>query len=212
MEESVRAFLEHINEAPVWIVYIFFFVSAVLQISFPPYPGDSVLIFGGYFAEIWQKGGGIGILVSYLLGTIACSMALYKLGEWKGESLLQKKLISRWFPLSSQDNARRWLSRYGTAALFLCKFVPGLNSLIIFFCGMFRYKKTMSYACIISASAVHNGIFFIVGRVIGQNWRRIGAFLTLYNRIVISLVILAILAYTGYKIWIGTKRKKVPDA
>jgi len=211
LEEAVQAFLGRINEVPLWMVYLFFFASAVLQITFPPYPGDSVLIFGGYLASTWLHGKNVQVLLPYWLGTLLCSLILYELGAWKGEKLLNMKAVSRYFPPSSQQKAKNWVLKYGIAAILLCKFIPGVNSLIIIFSGIFRYKRPFAYTGIGIASLVHNTAFFFIGKVIGDNWENIGKFLHTYNKIVISIVIAAIIIYVGSRVMARLKRKKIAD-
>lgn len=212
MKEAVQAFLGRINELPLWAVYLFFFASAVLQIIFPPYPGDSILIFGGYLAGTWLHGGNARIFLPYWLGTLICSLALYELGMWKGEKLLSMKIVLRYFPSSSQQKARNWVLKYGIAIILLCKFVPGLNSLIIIFSGIFRYKRLLAYGGITVATVVHNISFFLAGKVVGDNWENIGNFLYGYNKTVISALITVIIIYGGFRAWMYIRRKKLPDA
>ena len=47
MQAFVENLLLHIDDLSPLLVYGFFFLSGLLQIVFPPYPGDSVLVFGG---------------------------------------------------------------------------------------------------------------------------------------------------------------------
>lgn len=198
MENIVNNFLENIDVLSPWIVYLFFFVSAILQITFPPYPGDTILIFGGYIGSTGLFGGEIPIFLSYWIGTALTSISLYELGAWKGEPFLSNKIISKYFPLSNQKRAKDWLLKYGMIMFFICKFIPGINTLVIMLGGSFHFRRIWAYIGVGVASAVHNILFLFAGRLIGDNLDRIADFLSLYNKAVIAVLALSAAAYAVY--------------
>jgi membrane protein DedA with SNARE-associated domain len=199
MENILQAILGEVGHLSPWIAYLYFFASAVLQSTFPPYPGDTVLVFGGYLGSAGFFGGEIPIFISYWLGTIVSSFALYELGVWKGESVLKIGIISKYFPGANQKKAKGWLFKYGIIMLFICKFIPGLNSLVIILGGIFRYKKPWAYAGVGLASIVHNLVFLLTGRAIGSNIDSISGFLSTYNKAVLAIVIVSAAIYLLYR-------------
>lgn len=207
MEVLLQNFMLHISHISPWLVYLGFFISAILQITVPPYPGDTILIFGGYLGSIGVKAGNVPILISYLLGTVLSSYALYVLGARKGETVLKFKLISKYFPPNHQIKAKNWLFKYGIFIFFICKFIPGLNSLIIIFGGIFRYNPLWAYLGVGIACLFHNILFFLIGRSIGDNLESIKLFLTTYNRVVIAAVVVVAIGYIVYKrFWKNNKK------
>lgn len=187
MEAILEIIMARITGISPWLIYLLFFVSAVLQITVPPYPGDTLLIFGGYLGSIGIRGGYMPILISYLLGTVISSYALYVLGVKKGKTVLKFKLISKFFSRNHQRRAKKWLFKYGVLIFFICKFIPGLNSLIIIFGGVFRYNPLWAGVGVGLASLIHNILFFLIGRSIGYNLESIKSFLSAYNIVVIVL-------------------------
>lgn len=198
MEVLVQNFLSQINNVSSWIVYLFFFLSAVLQITVPPYPGDTLLVFGGYMGSAHMNVGFIPIFISYWLGTVVTSYVLYELGKNKGEAILKTKFISKYFGKKYQDRARIWVLKYGLITFFICKFIPGVNSLMIIFGGIFKYNKIWAYIGIGAASLVHNIIFFSTGKTIGSNWDNIKSFLNAYNKTVIIVLSIGFAIYLVY--------------
>jgi membrane protein DedA with SNARE-associated domain len=198
MEAMVQDFLVNINSLSNWIIYLFFFLSAVLQITVPPYPGDTILVFGGYMGSTKMFGGILPIFLSYWLGTVVTSFVLYELGKWKGEDVLRIKLVSRFFNVKSQHKAKLWVLKYGLITFFICKFIPGLNSLLIIFGGIFRYNKMWAYIGIGFASLLHNIIFYVTGKSIGNNWDGIAKFLYTYNKTVIIIAVSGVVIYVAY--------------
>lgn len=206
METAVQDILSQINNVSNWIVYLFFFLSAVLQITVPPYPGDTLLVFGGYMGSTQLDVGFIPIFISYWLGTVVTSYVLYELGKWKGEAILKTKFISKYFGKKHQDRAKTWVLKYGLITFFICKFIPGVNSLIIIFGGIFKYNKIWAYIGIGAASLVHNIIFFSTGKTIGSNWDNIKNFLRAYNRTVLIVLSIGLIIYLIY--WFMRRFKK----
>jgi membrane protein DedA with SNARE-associated domain len=210
----MEAFMEHvlyqINNISPWLVYLCFFFSAVLQITVPPYPGDTILIFGGYLGSIGIAAGNVRILLSYLVGTVISSYALYIIGKRKGEAVLRLSLISKYFSPNNQVRARRYLLKYGVIIFFICKFIPGLNSIIIILGGVFKFSPLWAYFGVGAASLVHNILFFLVGRSIGCNIESIRVFLSTYNLIVWTLVVTVSGTYLGCRRYkrLGCKRNK----
>jgi membrane protein DedA with SNARE-associated domain len=198
MEVMVQDFLTNIGGLSHWLIYLFFFLSAVLQITIPPYPGDTILVFGGYMGSTHMFGGIIPIFLSYWLGTVVTSFVLYELGKWKGEEVLKIRLVSRFFNRKSQDKAKYWVLKYGLITFFISKFIPGVNSLIIMFGGVFRYNKLWAYIGIGLASLLHNVVFYTTGKTIGNNWDGIAKFLSMYNKVVIIITAAGLAAYLGY--------------
>lgn len=199
MEAVLQGLLFNIGHISPWIIYIYFFISAVLQITVPPYPGDTVLIFGGYLGSIGIRAGNFSIFISYLLGTIVSSLALYIIGVRKGESVLRVKIISRFFSPVNQSKAKNCLIKYGILIFFICKFIPGLNSLIIIFGGVLKYNPIWTCIGVGIASLVHNILFFLIGRSIGDNLNGIRNFLSTYNAVVTIIMISGVIIYIGIK-------------
>lgn len=206
MESVIQDILYQIDNLSNWIVYLFFFLSAVLQITVPPYPGDTLLVFGGYMGSTQLDLGFMPIFISYWLGTVVTSYVLYELGKWKGEAILRSKFISKYFGKRHQDRAKTWVLKYGLITFFICKFIPGVNSLIIIFGGIFKYNKIWAYIGIGIASLVHNIIFFSTGRTIGSNWDNIKNFLRAYNRTVLIVLGIGLAVYLIY--WFTRRFKK----
>jgi membrane protein DedA with SNARE-associated domain len=200
LEAFIHNFLAGIDNIPLIVVYLFFFLSAVLQMTFPPYPGDTVLIFGGYLGSAALSGESLTIFISYFLGTVVSSYALYELGAWKGEQILNAVIITKYFPREKQNNVKDWVLKFGVPVLAVCKFIPGINTLVIIFSGIFKYKKLWAYIIIAAIAFIHNTLFFRTGRIIGENWENIVNFLSLYNKIVIGVTILGVITYIIYKI------------
>lgn len=206
MHFDIQLWLDALSQVSPWVICLFFFLSGVLQIILPPYPGDTLLIAGGYLGSVVLSSMNIPILLTFWLGTLASSLALYELGVWKGEAVLGLGLIRRYFPDRLQKKAKAWIIKYGIVTLLFCKFIPGLNSLIIMFGGIFRYSRPMAVAGVTLASLVHNLAFFFVGKAIGNNLENITGFLRIYNRTAIVMAVICGIGLLAVYLWKKYKR------
>ncbi|NLZ47845.1 MAG: hypothetical protein GX895_03490 [Clostridiales bacterium] len=209
MNDIIEAVLKNLSQISPWIIYLALFLSAVLQIFFPPYPGDTVLLVGGCLVSLGARAGDLSIFLSYVIGTILSSYVLYLLGYRYGEGVLNFKYVKKYFSQKMQNKVKRLMWKYSIFIFFMCKFIPGIGSITILFGGIFRYKAVPILFMVGLSSLIHNFIFFIIGKSIGYNLERINEFLSTYN--VIAIGIFALLAAMA-SIFLYRKRCKKRSA
>lgn len=209
MNDIIEAVLKNLSQISPWIIYLALFLSAVLQIFFPPYPGDTVLLVGGCLVSLGARAGDLSIFLSYVIGTILSSYVLYLLGYRYGEGVLNFKYVKKYFSQKMQNKVKRLMWKYSIFIFFMCKFIPGIGSITILFGGIFRYKAVPILFMVGLSSLIHNFIFFIIGKSIGYNLERINEFLSTYN--VIAIGVFALLAAMA-SIFLYRKRCKKRSA
>ncbi|SCN26009.1 SNARE associated Golgi protein [Clostridium sp. N3C] len=209
MNDIIETVLKNLSQISPWIIYLALFLSAVLQIFFPPYPGDTVLLVGGCLVSLGARAGDLSIFLSYVIGTILSSYVLYLLGYRYGEGVLNFKYVKKYFSQKMQNKVKRLMWKYSIFIFFMCKFIPGIGSITILFGGIFRYKAVPILFMVGLSSLIHNFIFFIIGKSIGYNLERINEFLSTYN--VIAIGIFALLAAMA-SIFLYRKRCKKRSA
>lgn len=209
MNDIIEAVLKNLSQISPWIIYLALFLSAVLQIFFPPYPGDTVLLVGGCLVSLGARAGDLSIFLSYVIGTILSSYVLYLLGYRYGEGVLNFKYVKKYFSQKMQNKVKRLMWKYSIFIFFMCKFIPGIGSITILFGGIFRYKAVPILFMVGLSSLIHNFIFFIIGKSIGYNLERINEFLSTYN--VIAFGVFALLAAMA-SIFLYRKRCKKRSA
>lgn len=189
MNDIIESILRNLSQISPWIIYLSLFVSAVLQIFVPPYPGDTILLVGGCLVSLGAKAGNLSIFLSYAIGTILSSYALYLLGHRYGEGVLNFKFVKKYFSEKLQEKVKKLMWKYSVFVFFMCKFIPGISSVTILFGGMFRYKPLPIFILVGLSSLIHNFIFFIIGKSIGYNLDKINEFLSTYNFIAVGIFV-----------------------
>lgn len=206
MTSFVESLLLNIDKLPLIVVYLFFFLSGFLQIAFPPYPGDTVLVFGGCLDGLHLPATGYIALAGYLSATLVTSLLLYELGYRLTNRIFSIPLITQIMPVDQRASVEVRFKRHGVGLLALCKFIPGINTLVILLGGVLRYPRAKGMGAIALSSLVHNLLFFYVGHILGSNLDAINRFLRDYSLIAAGL---AIVAGAIALIWyFGKKRKE----
>lgn len=201
MDEFATWLLAFVADHPAG-TYLFLVCSSYLENIFPPFPGDMMMVFGGYL--VGRDGLSFaGAFASTFAGHTAGFMTLYYLGRRLGrEALLKIRWIRNTEPWI--DRAEAYALRYGAALIVLNRFLPGIRSVISIAVGLLRMRWwTVLLSAVLSIST-WNALLLYGGRALGQNWEHVARLLNQYNLIVGGVVILAVA--TGM-IWYRVRRR-----
>lgn len=177
---------------PFWF-YLFIFLSGVVENLFPPYPGDTVTFMGGYLA-------GTGLLTFSLvffsasLGCLAGAMILYILGKNKGRGIFLKNK-GRIFNKTQLEKVENWFKRYGEKVLILSRFLTGIRSVVALTAGVgnVNVQKMTGYTLI--SIVLWNSIILFSAFKVQKNWREILEMIQVYNKVVLTVVILIVIVW-----------------
>ncbi|MBS4535445.1 VTT domain-containing protein [Clostridium sp. D2Q-14] len=194
MEEFIIKFSESIVSQNIILSYVFFFISQTLQVLFPPYPGDMVLIIEGYLSEV-ARINVILVIFNAIIATFLSSIILYTLGYKKGHKIIDFKIIKKLFETDKVLKLNRLFKKFGGIVIIVSKFIPGLYSITILSAGIFRVRKNIAYTAIFIITSIHNLGLIILGKVLGENWTYIFRKIKIYNRQILMLIIPIIIIY-----------------
>lgn len=165
---------------------------------FPPIPSEVILLFGG-FATVYTKMKVWGVIVAATLGSVLGAIFLYEFGRKLTVDKLEKvsgKGIFRLLRLKREDlrNARRWFDRHGRKAVFICRFIPVMRSIISIPAGMARMKMTVFLPLTAVGTFIWNTVLVFIGRWAGDAWDRVVLYFDYYSIAAAGFVILALIA------------------
>ena len=105
----------------------------LLENVFPPIPSEVVMPWAGYAVSQGEMNF-FAAVTAGSVGSYAGAMFWYFLAKWIGRKRLVDWLEAGgwWLTLSRGDVERvdRWFERWGAWAVFLCRLIPGLRTLI----------------------------------------------------------------------------------
>jgi len=176
--------------------YIGIFLLITIENIFPPIPSEVILTFGGFLTtfstmSIWK------VSVSATMGSVLGAILLYSVGRVLNieriDSFVDSK-IGKKLGLKKEDikKASKWFNKYENKAVFICRFVPIVRSLISVPAGISRMKMSVFLLLTTIASFIWNIVLIYLGRVAGKSWHSIVDYINFYTSIVI--VIFALIA------------------
>jgi membrane protein DedA with SNARE-associated domain len=172
--------------------YVGVFLLIALENLFPPIPSEIILTFGGFMTTQSVLSIG-GVVVSSTLGSVVGAILLYGVGRLLDISRLEK-LVDRYgriLRLTGEDLHRTfgWFSRYGTWAVFLCRFVPLIRSLISIPAGTVRMKLVPFLLLTTLGSLIWNAALISLGAAVGASWETIVHYMDVYSNFIYGLLL-----------------------
>lgn len=180
--------------------YIGIFLLITIENIFPPIPSEVILTFGGFLTtfsrmNMWK------VSISATMGSVLGAILLYSVGRvlsiGRIYSFVDSK-IGRKLHLRKEDikRAGKWFNQYGNKAVFICRFVPIVRSLISIPAGISKMKMSIFLSLTTIASFIWNIVLIYLGRVAGKSWHNIVDYIDFYTSIVI-IVFLSIAIIFG---------------
>lgn len=164
---------------------------------FPPIPSEVILLFAGFFTARTSLSVVIMILMA-TLGSLLGAFILYYIGKLLNKDRLKRIVsgkIGKVLRLEEKDidKADAWFDKTGNKAVFLCRFVPIVRSLISIPAGMNKMNVFKFTMYTVLGSLIWNTCLIIAGNQVGDNWPVIANIIDKYSFVIlISLIVLAI--------------------
>lgn len=168
MNEFINNIISQLHMFPIWGIVLFCFLSACIQQVFPPYPSEVLLLILGGLA-VSKVIAGPAAIIPYIIGTIISSLAVFYLSRKIGKPVLKNKFVRKVFPKRNQRVAGLYMRKYGTPALAICKFLPGVNTVILIVGGVMGLKGLIPSLAIVIAGIIENAVYYFAGMAIGNN-------------------------------------------
>lgn len=170
---------------------------------FPPIPSEVILTFGGFMTTYTGLEVG-GVILFSTFGSLAGAIVLYGIGRIFNKERLMKLVSGRIgtaLRLKSEDieSAERWFEKRGNGAVFFCRFVPIVRSLISIPAGMSKMPLLPFFVYTAAGSVIWNTVLVSVGSIVGENWGKVAHTMDMYSNLtLIVLVIVCISVLYGF--------------
>jgi len=189
--------------------YIGVFLMMLLENVFPPIPSEIVLPFGGFLTTHTDMTF-IGVIVVATAGAVIGAVILYGIGLLLDVETLEK-IIDRWghiLRIKKEDihKADAWFDKYGYWAVFFCRMVPLVRSLISIPAGMSNMHFWMFFIFTTAGTLIWNTLLIGAGVFLGENWRDILGFMGVYSNIIYAIIAIAVVIFVV--LFIKKRRKK----
>jgi membrane protein DedA with SNARE-associated domain len=199
----VQAIFDWLVALPPMALYAALAFFAALENVFPPVPADTIVALGSFLAARGNGEAWAAFLATWL-GNVGGAMLMYALGHRYGARRLEKRLLGDKGP-GAEKRLESLYGRYGIAAIFASRFLPGVRAIVPPFAGALRIPPLRAMIAIGSASAIWYGTVSYLGFTVGGNWQRVTKLINEYGRI-LSIAAAIILA-VGLAVWWVRTRK-----
>lgn len=188
---DIADFLHLITSSNALWLYSVLLVSAIVENLFPPYPGDTVIIIGGYLVGVGKLNLS-GALLSSTAGSLVGASLLFLLGLTKGRTFFHRGR----YPFFSPERLQRvegWFEQHGRKVVLASRFLAGVRSIVAISAGVGRMRYGTFLVFSLVSILAWNGLLLFLGLKLGQNWERIVDLFRFYNGLIVALVGLFVL-------------------
>ena len=197
--------LEWITNTMNSLGYVGIGLLMFLENLFPPIPSELIMPLAGFTVAQGKMEFAPVVMVG-VVGTVLGALPWYYAGKLLGEKRL-KSLANRygkWLGISAKDieKARTWFNKHGNTAVFLCRLVPGVRTLISIPAGMSSMPLLPFLIFSTLGTLLWVGLLTYSGYVLGNNYHLVEEYIGPVSKIVLIALIVA------FVVWVIRRRSK----
>ena len=161
------------------------FLLILVENLFPPIPSEVILTFGGVMTVCTDMTP-VGVILFSTAGSLAGAVILYSVGRFLPDEVFRKLLCGQighllHFRLEDVDLAKGWFRERGRSAVFLCRLIPIVRSLISIPAGIARMQFVPFLVFTAAGSLLWNTVLVYAGRIAGDSWEKVAAAFGVYS-------------------------------
>lgn len=170
------------------------FLGMMLESAAIPIPSEVLLPFAGYLVAVgrttWWEAGFIALLGG-TIGAVLAYLVAYAAGQTWGSHA------------HGLDRAQRWFERYGEAAVFFGRLVPGVRTYISLPAGLarMRFGRFLGYSVL--GALPWTVVFIYLGYEFGGHWQQ-----ALHDQVWVYVV--GGLVLVAWAVWFLARRRQHP--
>ena len=195
MQEIIISFMDQFG-------YLGIMLLVALENVFPPIPSEVILAFGG-FMTTYTSLHVVGVIISATIGSVVGAIILYFIGKLLNKerliSIVSGK-VGKILRLKPKDieKADKWFDERGNVAVFFCRFVPIVRSLISIPAGMSDMPIRSFLLFTTIGTLIWNTVLVILGSKMGENWTKIVDFISEYASITLVVLVIGFIAFVAW--------------
>jgi membrane protein DedA with SNARE-associated domain len=199
----LEAFIHTLETLSPTLIYCSLFAIAYIENVFPPSPSDVIVVFGGYLVGLGTIDFTLALVLT-TIGSITGFMTMYKVGDWFGEAIIEKKRFT-FLPLESIHKVEEWFRKYGYWIIVANRFMSGTRAVVSFFAGLSKLRLVRTTVLCGISALVWNWLMLFAGTLLGKNWNSIALYLSTYSQIITRVIIFAFVVWGIRQLYIRNK-------
>lgn len=191
MPEWIKSTIESLG-------YFGIMLLMIIENVFPPIPSEIIMPLAGFLSTQGEFSY-FGVVIAGTIGSVLGALLLYYVGRKVGGDRLKRwaDTHGHWLMLSSEDigRAQGWFHRHGIVAVFVCRLVPGIRSLISIPAGIERMNLSVFLIYSALGTGVWATILAYLGRMLGRNYEKVSNYLAPISYVVLGGFLVCYIAY-----------------
>lgn len=197
--------LDALASLPLVPTYLVLMVLSALENVFPPVPADTAMALGAFLARRGQLSV-VPLAVLCWLANTASAAGTYFFARTHGPAFFRegwgRKILRPEVLLALEEAYARW----GTAAIFASRFLPGVRAAVTPFAGVVGIRPLRVLVPAALASAIWYAFLAFAGYALAQNWAAVKALVNDTNR-VLGFATLALGLAAAAWLWRRSRRR-----
>lgn len=186
--------IEFVAEYGYALIAFFVFIE---QIGLP-IPAQPVLLAGGALARIGRLDLATALVISIVASMIADGV-WYEIGRRKGGTVLRLLCKISLEPDSCVRQTENIFGRWGSGAIVVAKFMPGLNTIAPPMAGVVRMPRIVFHSLNAIGALLHFGLFLALGYAFGNQIEEIVEYASTWGMWFGILLASFLAAWIGWK-------------
>lgn len=196
--------LDTLASLPAVPTYLTLMALAALENVFPPVPADTALALGAFLARRGEISV-VPLAVLCWLANLSSACGTYLLGRRHGRRFFRDGWGRRVMPPEVFAALEEAYARWGSAGIFVSRFLPGLRAAVPPFAGVAGFPPLQALVPAALASAIWYAFLATAGYQLAANWEAVEALVGGANR---ALAIVAVIVGSVAVVWIWRRTRK----
>jgi membrane protein DedA with SNARE-associated domain len=198
--------LDALASLPLVPTYLVLMALSALENVFPPVPADTAVALGAFLARRGEVSV-VPLAALCWLANLASAAATYVVGRRHGRGFFRDGWGRKLMPPEVLAALEEAYARWGTAGIFLSRFLPGVRAAVPPFAGVAGLPAARALAPAAVASAIWYAFLAFAGYEVAENWDAVKALVAGTNRVLgIAALLLAAIAL----VWLRRRARRRP--
>jgi membrane protein DedA with SNARE-associated domain len=177
------------NQLGYWGIGLLMF----LENLFPPIPSELIMPLAGFTVAKGQMDF-IPVIIAGVVGTILGAFPWYYIGKFISEERLEHLAdkYGKWISVTSKDikKANNWFNEHGGKAVFFCRLVPGVRTLISLPAGINNMPLIPFTLYSTLGTTIWVTFLTFLGYKLGDNYELVDEYLGPVSKIVLAIIVI----------------------
>ena len=197
--------LDALASLPLVPTYLALMALSALENVFPPVPADTAVALGAFLARRGEISV-VPLAILCWLSNLASACGTYLLGRRHGRAFFQDGWGRKIMPPEVLVALEEAYARWGTAGIFVSRFLPGLRAAVPPFAGVAGFPALKALLPAALASAIWYAFLAAAGYQLAANWEAVKALVASATQ---GLGIAALVVTAAILAWIWRRSRKV---